>query len=155
MYFLDLSTYHYSVREPLHNVLNVGWLDQSMPFSNGIVPASFLERLENWFSVGRVNQMRGIHKCNLCRVERRPLFPIKDNPSISLEGRSFFLGNWEIWIPGPSETIFASPALIIHYVNMHGYQPPAEFIAAVMNDKAMDGWSAGNEFTKRTILSRT
>ena len=160
MYFPDLSSYSYSLRVPLPGVLNVGWLDQSMPFRKGVVPDSLSDRLRDWFRVGRVNQMRGIYQCNLCEVPKWPLPPLdgqkwilpplEDNPSIIVEGRKWFLGSWEIWIPSLNEKIFACPALVIHYVAVHGYTPPEEFIASVMTDKAIQDWNAEAEFERRT-----
>ena len=152
MYFPDLSNYAQLMREPLPDVLNVGWLDQSMPFSTGTVQPSFLDRLENWIRVGRVNPMRGIYQCNICRVSQWPLLPLEENPSVNIEGKRLFLGNWEIWIPGRHGRIFASPALIIHYVRVHGYRPPEEFVAAVIDEKAIDEWNAEAEFRKRTTI---
>jgi hypothetical protein len=146
----------------LPNVLNVGWLDQSMPFTKGIVPEFLLDRLNEWFRVGRLNQMRGIYQCNFCDVTIWPfppldgqkwkLPPLDDNPSINIGGKKIFLGNWELWVPSRDGSIFASPALIIHYILVHGYCPPQEFITAAMNDKAMDGWNAEAEFEKREKL---
>jgi hypothetical protein len=149
VYFPDLSTYSYSRLTSLPDVLNVGWLDRSMPFSQGAVPNLFLDRLKDWFRVGRVNQMRGIHECNLCRASHWPLLPLHENPSLTIDGDAYLLGSWEIWIPSPKEVIFASPALIIHYVDTHAYRPPEEFVATVMSDKAIRKWNGEAEFVRR------
>lgn len=102
-----------------------------------------------WFEVGRVNQMRGIHECNICRTHRWPLLPLNQTPSLELKGELFYLGNWEIWLPGRDDIVYASPALIIHYVTEHQYRPPPEFILAVMNDEARHNWNGQVEFHKR------
>lgn len=154
MYFTDLSPYTYSTHVPLSGVLNVGWLDRSMPFSKGTVPSGFLDRLKDWFRVSRVNQMRGIHDCNFCRARQWPLLPLQEHPSLTIDGKSMFLGNWEIWIPGSSGTVFASPALIIHYIDAHEYHPPEEFITAAMNDCTIPNWNGQAEFAKRTAELR-
>ena len=154
MYFPDLSPYTYSMKRPVPDVLNVGWLDRSMPFSKGIVPNRFVDQLRNWFSVAHVNQMRGIQECNLCRIEQCSLLPLSDHPSITIGDRTSFLGSKEIWIPGEGGKIFASPGLVIHYVDAHEYRPPEEYIAAVMNENAMSKWNAEAEFATRAWAAR-
>jgi len=150
VYFRDLSLYSYSMKSALPDVLNVGWLDRSIPFFKGRVPPQFVNQLKKWFRVARVNQMRGIHQCNLCRAEQWPPLPVKQHPSLTIENRILALGSKEIWIPGPNGKVFASPALVIHYVEVHEYCPPEDFIAAVMDDEAMNRWNAEAEFVART-----
>jgi hypothetical protein len=150
LYFSDLAPYSYSISRTLPDVLTIGWLDRSQPFPSGGGPKQFAHMLRRWFGVARVNQMRGIHECNLCREKQWPLLPLHENPSITIEGKTLFLGNWEIWIPASEGKVFASPALIIHYVEAHNYLPPPEFIAAVLNESAMGNWNAEKEFAKRT-----
>lgn len=149
MYFPDLSPYHYSISNALSDVLNVGWLDRSAAFIKADVPKDFVHILKRWFGVARVNQTRGIHECNLCREKQWPLLPLHENPSIRVLDKTLFLGNWEMWIPSSDGRVFASPGLLIHYVEVHGYRPPGEFIAAVLNESAMKNWSAEAEFTRR------
>jgi len=36
----------------------------------------------------------------------------------------------QLWIPG-REVIYASPLVILHYIEVHNYLPPAEFISAI------------------------
>jgi hypothetical protein len=36
----------------------------------------------------------------------------------------------ELWIPA-FETIYAAPITILHFIEVHHYLPPAEYIAAV------------------------
>jgi len=38
VYFPDLSPYNYVTKLVLPDVLNVGWLDHSMPYTKGSVP---------------------------------------------------------------------------------------------------------------------
>ena len=97
--------------------------------------------------------MRGIHECNFCHANPWPLLPVHENPSLIIEGKTFFMGSWELWLPGPGDTVFASPALIIHYVDAHEYRPPEEYIAAVMHDDAMRNWNGEVEFEKRTSVA--
>ena len=140
VYFADLSPYKHGTNCRATSVVNVGWLDGSMPYSRGAVPSGFAEQLRKWFVKARVRPMRGIHECNFCRVHQWPPLPLDENPSIAVENQTLLLGNWEIWIPGRSEKVYASPALIIHYVEKHEYSPPEEFIEAVMNESALRDW---------------
>lgn len=137
----------------LPDVLTIGWLDRSEPFPSGSQPKQFTHLLRSWFGVARVNQMRGIHRCNLCREKQWPPLPLHENPSITIGGKTLFLGNWEIWIPTSDGRVFASPALIIHYVEVHGYLPLPEFIAAVLNESAMGKWNAKGEFARRAGIA--
>ena len=154
MYFPDLSPYGYAIKTPLPNVLNVGWLDRSIPFSKGPTPTGFSQNLRSWFATARVNPMRGVHECGLCRTEHWPPLPLNENPSANVDGRDFILGNWEIWIPSAAQTVFASPALIIHYVETHGYLPPEDFVAAVMDIKRVNRWNAEAEFERHIGANR-
>lgn len=149
MHFPELSPYTYGLRMPLMDVLNVGWLDRSMPFPKGVVPALVMDRLKGWFEVGRVNLMRGIHECNLCRAEQWPPLPLRDHPWITIGTRTVLLGHWEIWIPGRDGKVFASPALVIHYIDTHQYCPPKEYIDAVLSDDKRNSWNAEVEYALR------
>ena len=128
----------------LDSVVNVGWLDRSMPYSRGAVPLGFADRLRKWFVKARVRPMRGIHECNFCRAHQWPPLPLDENPAVAVGNQNLLLGNWEIWIPGENERVYATPALIIHYVDEHEYCPLREFIEATMNESALRDWQAEN-----------
>lgn len=150
MHFPDLSPYKYAIRFSLPNVVNVGWLDRSMPYSRGSVPSGFTDQLKKWFVKAHVNQMRGVHECNFCRPHHWPLLPQEKNPAIPVGDKKLFLGNWEIWIPGANGKVYASPAFVIHYTEEHEYCPPEEFIVAAMDENALREWHAEVVFQKLT-----
>jgi hypothetical protein len=152
LYFSDLSHYQYLLGRTLPDVLNIGWLDHSMPFPQGRADSVFLKRLKDWFKISRVNLMRGIHLCNFCDSEQWPPPSLKEQPSMNLEGKDVLMGSCEIWIPGDGSIIYASPAMIIHYVDDHQYSPPREFFNAVMNKGRMKEWDAKVEFKKRISI---
>lgn len=152
MHFSDLSPYRYAIKFSPPNVVNVGWLDRSMPYSRGSVPSGFADQLRKWFVKARVNQMRGLHECNFCRPRQWPLLPLEENPDIRVGDKRLFLGNWEIWIPGANDKVYASPALIIHYIEEHAYCPPEEFMVAVMSEGALLDWQA--EVTLQELTTR-
>lgn len=97
----------------------VGWLESSHPFSCGSVDPEFSRRL-----VALVERplfgtmMLGIHYCSLCAAEDR----------IGPDSRS---SQSELLVPA-LEFVYEAPIWIGHYVLAHCYQPPEEFIRAVM-----------------------
>jgi hypothetical protein len=118
-FFPELSPYTYFPHETPGTV-NVGWLEKSEPFPTGQTSEEFRTRLLEL--CGRpVRQTRGIHTCSLCR------------------GKDRATGSAEIRVAGAA-AVYAAPELVHHYVTVHDYRPPEEFIAAVL---AWDGtpWS--------------
>jgi len=118
-YFADLSEYTYSVIRPERPavVLNVGWLAADRPYSTGECPPGFVARLRE---LARASEavMRGLHFCELCPgPDDQPRKPC---------------GTGEIRVRGAGPVVYAAPVLAVHYVAVHGYRPPDEFIAAVL-----------------------
>jgi hypothetical protein len=151
MYFPDLTMYRYLNQVELTNVLNVGWLDKDAPFPVGDVPVGFLDRLKLWMGKARVNQSRGLYECNICKPVQWPLLPLDQHPRLDVgEGKGILMGHWEVWIPSLSKKIYAAPALIYHYVELHRYRPPDEYVASVMSSDKFKGWDADIEFKTAT-----
>lgn len=96
----------------------IGWLSDQHPFTTGNVPPEFLARLkifcEKWQD-GLIPLnwpiFMGCHTCELC-------------------GRRRSDGN--IGVPAEA-LLYVAPDMIAHYVEVHNYLPPAEFIEAVLN----------------------
>ena len=127
MYFDDLSQYQY-MQKPLelsdHPILCVGWLDANKQFSKGNVSEEFLDRI--WvFCCHPVLYTLGFHQCPFCK---EPSFGIH----VRRGDKETDLGSAEIWILGQNGIIYAAPDLIYHYIVGHDYQPPDEFIQAVI-----------------------
>jgi hypothetical protein len=92
----------------------VGWLERGRPFSVGAVDARVYSKLKQ-LSANPWEPFvtAGSHSCDLCTYE----------PGASGSGNVFV----------PTDTlIYVCPALIVHYMNAHGYQPPAIFCSAVL-----------------------
>ncbi|GAB3956553.1 hypothetical protein [Micromonospora vulcania] len=139
-YFEDLSTYDYRDLDtferswgwlqfrPEYRRIAVGWLDAPYAFEKGPVPAGFAARLLDIVAGPPVNSMRGWHDCSHCP-------PSSDADaamlSVELPSGAVALGHTEIRVPARPGVVFAAPSLIWHYVTVHAYLPPAEFIAAV------------------------
>ena len=107
MHVPDLSPYPYG-KQP--SKLSVGWLDDAHEYIHGEVPDGFVERLLA-FCRRPVLHTMGEHECELCHNRT---------------------GSGEIWVFGSGESIYVAPDLIYHYVVDHHYQPPMEFINAVL-----------------------
>jgi hypothetical protein len=122
MYFDDLSAYVYGGREELRQVQNVGWLDAAHEYPKGSTPRSVLERLKDLAVHKSVNQTRGFHYCDFCDAE---------DVRLARGDRKTLLGSAELWVPSGASGFFASPDLIVHYIEAHGYLPPREYLDAV------------------------
>ena len=121
----DLSPYAYHVEIIDPKLLNIGWLDAKHPFTQGPVSEEFLERL--WiYSHVSVRAFRGFHDCDFCLDASRPTLADKNDEVLRL-------GSAEIRVPGEDGVVYAAPNLIYHYVTTHHYQPPTQFIEAVLN----------------------
>lgn len=131
MQFKDLTPYVYLTpkRKPLLTVLNVGWLDRWHLTTSGPVDAAVVEKLTAMIDHQgtRVNQTRGVHDCPWCKT----IIKMPDGS---------YLGTAEIWVPGQDGIVYAAPTLITHYITNHDYQPPAEFVAAVIAFDLVSDW---------------
>ncbi len=76
-------------------------------------------------------------KCPLCNE------PV----SVEIAGESVRLGSAEIRVLGDGG-IYAAPDLLPHYIEAHGYQPPDEFVDAVMR-----GGSGVNSAEFRALIN--
>jgi hypothetical protein len=99
------------------HVRAVGWLHPDHPYTKGEVPAEFLARLKELAVRSSASAealcfvaFGGPHTCELC-------------------GRAQGSGNFGV----PSgDLLFVAPEMVVHYIEQHGYSPPAEFVAAVL-----------------------
>ncbi len=126
--YADLSPYVYDDETP-EPMLNVGWLGVELPFPRGEVPREVREALVELADRAQ-NPYRGYHYCEFCREES----PIKVDSPTARRGY-VSLGNGEIRVRGSDGTLYAAPTLIIHYIDKHGYAPPAQFCAAVLANR--------------------
>jgi hypothetical protein len=137
-YFQDLSPYAYGHRgHPA--VVHVGWLDSTHPFRKGAVESRLIEKMK-LLSRTPVELYRGKHFCDLCTeppnlektfTSKAPGLVRYIDPNCSwarwMDQRS---SNGEIRVRY-GELTFAAPLLIVHYIEEHGYLPPAEFLKAI------------------------
>jgi hypothetical protein len=100
----------------------VGWIERP-GFPTGSVPKQCIDALVAALPVGIFDDgYRGFHSCVLCG-EAFPAVKWRRR-SIGLQGHGHFLLRHE-------DVVYMAPALILHYILAHHYQPPEEFIAAL------------------------
>jgi hypothetical protein len=120
----DLSDYTYDISPfKLPGVVNVGWIDVRSQYPRGSVPELILQKIKDAAAGSEafrplVDPVREFPKCDICGDLKLPC-----------KGGVFFK-NSELWVPS-GDIVFASPISILHYIEVHNYLPPAEFIAAV------------------------
>jgi hypothetical protein len=128
-YFADLSDYTYmnSDYSSRPATKNVGWLGEGNAFEVAEPSEELLDKLWSFCKIS-VAQTRGIHRCEFC-IGKNVHFSERN-------GDALLLGSSEIRVFGEDKHIYAAPTLIYHYVKVHGYKPPQEFIQAVMRGPA-------------------
>jgi hypothetical protein len=111
-------------------MLNVGWLERGRDFDTGPVPPEFTVRLRE-MTQRPTNLCLGVHDCDLCD-------PLDDVPPADFKRFQEWLkeehaGNGEIHVRSGEGKVYSAPVLIAHYVEVHHYCPPKEFVDAVMS----------------------
>ncbi|WP_455907935.1 DUF7919 family protein [Streptomyces cinereoruber] len=132
MHFADLTPYSYLAKPPYapefvrtepwpqFPLLNIGWLEPGYPYTQGLVSDAFIDALMSWRDRYPVHETRGFHQCGYCHKEGKSEAFAQEFRRASKEFR--ILGNG---------CVYAVPFLLPHYVSVHDYQPPSEFIMAV------------------------
>jgi len=134
MYFSDHSPYAYG-HGSHPGVVHVGWLDDIHPYPTGTVDALLIEKMKLLAS-NPVELYRGKHICELC-VKPPDLVKTTLPNKVILDPNCSWArwadersSNGEIRVSGEG-IIFAAPVLIVHYIEVHNYLPPTEFLRAV------------------------
>lgn len=102
---------------------NVGWLSREHAYPTGSAPEGLVDALA-MLARDAVNVHRGMHFCDLCPDFRTA----REHTSRG----DVFIGSGEIRVTDSGGTTYASPAMIVHYVEHHGYLPPEEYCKAVL-----------------------
>jgi hypothetical protein len=123
-YFEDLSDYiHWGSRFYRPRTKSVGWLESGHEFPKTIPAEELLDSIWDCCKVS-VAQSRGIHECDFC--------PSGTSYYVERNGQKLLLGSAEIRVFGKDGVIYASPTLVYHYVSVHHYRPPDEFVQALI-----------------------
>lgn len=125
-WFADLSPYTYF--SGYENCLNIGWLERDHAFHRGPVLPAFAAELRR-LSKDVVNQTRDLHRCQFCIPPDDPIGSLPECGQVWWAERS---SSNEVHVVGETGITFAAPSLLMHYISEHQYQPPEEFIKAVL-----------------------
>ncbi|UXN05577.1 DUF7919 family protein [Bartonella sp. HY761] len=132
MEYKDLSAYRFQSDDG-NIILNIGWLNDNS-FQKGNVHIEVKRKLEKLIR-GEFNNIniiafvtRGLNLCPLCK--RTPSDPW---------GKPIILGDInlshvEILIPSTIDKncFYISPSLIYHYIDVHQYYPPEDFLNSIL-----------------------
>lgn len=174
-YFPDLSPYAGSDDEA---AICVGWLDGVHEFEAERPTEELLDAL--WvFLSSPVRQTRGLHQCELCprdadyheKLEalqkrmRDPSDPLHRTKLSSIpwpedarsrsnkaerHGQARLIGSAEIRAFG-ADVVYAAPTLVYHYVLVHHYKPPSDFVRALLTGPRPDSRVYCSLLTKHSI----
>jgi hypothetical protein len=98
-------------------MLAVGWLGKEFKFQTGKVSWQFYNKLCEFVeNPWQPFLSSGFHFCELCQF---------------YGSRYTATGSSNLFVPF-NNVIYVAPELIVHYINVHHYQPPEIFIDAVM-----------------------
>lgn len=129
MHLPDLQPLSFPPFDRFPKLVAVGWLEPGHEFVTGDPSKEFVNKLagllvnpwEPAFAMGR-------HACGFCRFSGGPpTIQIGDFPG----RKEVRIGAANLWLPADN-FLFVAPSMILHYIDAHGYLPPAEFQAAVM-----------------------
>lgn len=96
------------------SLLAVGWLGREKPFPTGPTHRDVYARLQLLLeNPWQPSISLGVHPCELCQFG----------------GEAF--GTSNLFVPFRG-SLLVCPELILHYMNAHAYQPPKDFVDAVM-----------------------
>ena len=114
----------------------MGWLDGEHPFAKGTIDRRLVEKIK-LLVTKPMELYRGRHICELCAEPAdivKTFVPDRGkliDPACSwAQWAALRGGNGEIRVSGDG-VIFAAPVLVVHYIEEHGYLPPAQFLKAV------------------------
>jgi len=128
MYYPDLSQYSYGRDSAGLGAMNVGWLSAEHSFEQCEPSPEFLASLKR-LAESPEQLFRGSHICEFCPPPREVLSP---KGLRILEPAPGTTGNGEIRVRTSVGSILTAPVLIVHYVEVHHYAPPAVFVEAVL-----------------------
>lgn len=118
-----------TVCDSRYSLKAIGWLSKDKPFPVGEVPEDFFEKLcqllVNPWSPPALPVTAGRHRCDLCQFS---------GGAENISYKQYQIQSWSsssLYVPG-LHRIYVSPASLAHYIDAHCYQPPAEYVEAVM-----------------------
>ncbi len=128
VYYPDLTPLPYPPpeSETAFTPLAVGWLSKPATYTTGDTLEAFPAKLLELCAKATVRGTLGYHFCEFCGNEVQNVIT-----QVQYADEKLHLGNGQIWTVGKS-ALYAAPTLIYHYVTVHGYRPPDEYIDSVL-----------------------
>ena|SRR5438105_9938978 len=132
-YFPDYSPYAYG-HASHRGVVHVGWLDNIHPYPKGMVDVRLIGKMKSlartpWNFIGASTSVN-------CALNRPGL--LKQSCPTGASTRTVLAGNGPanaqvmVKLECLAKGLYSlPPVLIVHYIEAHGYLPPAEFLRAV------------------------
>jgi hypothetical protein len=113
-------------------VKRVGYLRRAEPFPTGDIDECVFERLcQLSQSPWQPCQTAGVHFCDLCRFTGNSVGTYTPGGTGSGYKVSAASSTVDLWIPG-NGFLYTCPTSITHYIDAHGFRPPAPFCDAVL-----------------------
>jgi hypothetical protein len=134
MFYEDLSSCSYiSYFEGAKEKLKaVGWLGIGHPYSQRRTrtpETRFRQLVKLLQSPWEPIYFMGYHDCEFCLEEMRPRGGIG---RIECDGYVAHFGASNLFVPGEN-CVYVAPSMILHYIDVHDYEPPEVFWATIMN----------------------
>lgn len=114
MYLEDLSPCRVIPVDAEPTGRSIGWLELGYPFETGKTPSRFRSILLQ-LTKDIKNPMWGFHECAFC-------------------GDKGASGSGEIHVVGSDGVTYVAPSMIFHYIDVHEYLPPQQFLDAVLSN---------------------
>jgi hypothetical protein len=141
----DFSSYgHMLDHFILEGVVCIGWLDVRERFPTGDVPVGIAEKIRqiacaNGPVKALVEPSREQSTCPECGA-------------LDIRCGSSLLPDAELWIPS-KDRFFSSPVAIIHYIEVHKYLPPIEYLDAVQAFDLTTDFVADVVYREKLVVS--
>jgi hypothetical protein len=115
-YFQDLSAWN-RFGGTTNQLIAIGWINQSHPFTQASIDPAIIAKLQQLPSPSPIAiASLSINECPYCRET-------SSSTSFVIPGDGF---------------LYVYPALLLHYIQAHGYAPPSVFCEAVLNCPPLD-----------------
>jgi ribosomal protein L37E len=122
----DMKPYFYGPHDTMGfiQIVNIGWLDARHPFPTAEHSPELLNRIKQRLSeIKEVNVTYSRHACEFCGYDKE--------------------SSWEYHFYNPGTGLgYAAPSMFYHYMAVHNYAPPQEFIQAIFNNKILSDYLA-------------
>ena len=114
-------------------LIAVGWLGSRVPV-RGAVPDVCIDRLADAYESKLTfsDGLAGIHGCEIGSTDEHPFPGGSSGPVVRWRGRELRLIGHGHHLVRQDAAVYMCPALILHYILDHQYQPPSQFQKAVI-----------------------